>query len=96
MKLLRVGTLKVFPDALLSFHDSCQNISLYRNTCVCVCIRMCLFMYMYICMYVYIKDKHNATKTTYKKNLATIEGRCFPWLSVKEHTAVNDAVKDCL
>ena len=47
-------------------------------------------------MYVYIKDKHNATKTTYKKTLATAEGRCFPWLSVKEHTTVNDAVKDCL
>lgn len=49
-------------------------------------------MYMLVC----IKDKCSAMKTATKKSLAAVEGRCFPWLSVKEHTAVNNAVKDCL
>lgn len=53
-------------------------------------------LYMHVFMYICIKDKHNARKTRSKKSLAAVEGRCFPWLSVKEHAAITNAVKGCL
>lgn len=50
---------------------------LYIETFTCMYIYACIYLIIYICTYVYIKDKHNATKTSYKK-LGNCRRQVFP------------------